>query len=168
MKKTDSAYPWERQPGETEKAYEAFSIYKNFGPGRQVIAVARTLQKSYTLVRRWRKQYGWEERVAAYDRENDRKEQLEVQKARKKMIERHIKIGTSIQGKALQALEKMKPEEMKPADIREFLRFGTMLESENRQKQDNKQAGSEQNTALLLAEILEKAWGNDKDDGGEC
>ena len=159
--------PWERQPGETEKAYEAFLIYKNLGPGRTVTEVAKKLSKSRQLMARWCSHYGWTDRAAAYDRENERKEQIATQQARKKMIERHIKIGTSLQGKALQALETIKPGEMKPQDIERFLQFGTKLESENREKQETKQAGQGQSAAAMLAAVLEKAWGSDKDDGGE-
>ena len=166
MRKVEIA-PWERQPGETEKAYEAFLIYKNLGPGRTFKSVADKLQKSYTLIRRWKEQGEWESRAADYDRENERKEQIATQQARKKMIERHIKIGTSLQGKALQALETIAPEEMKPQDIERFLQFGTKLESENREKQETKQAGQGQSAAAMLAAVLEKAWGSDKDDGGE-
>lgn len=159
--------PWERQPGETEKAYEAFLIFKNLGPGRTLQKVAEKLRKSGSLIRRWKAQCDWENRVEAYDRENERKEQIATQQARKKMIERHIKIGTSLQGKALQALETIKPGEMKPQDIERFLQFGTKLESENREKQETKQAGQGQSAAAMLAAVLEKAWGSDKDDGGE-
>ena len=166
MRKAEIA-PWERQPGETEKAYEAFLIFKNLGPGRTVKEVSEKLRKSYDLFRRWKKRYDWDSRVEAYDRENERKEQIATQQARKKMIERHIKIGTSLQGKALQALETISPEEMKPQDIERFLQFGTKLESENRAKQETKQAGEGQSAAAMLAAILEKAWGSDKDDGGK-
>lgn len=164
MRKAEIA-PWERQPGETEKAYEAFLIFKNLGPGRTFKAVSDRLQKSYTLIRRWKERGNWESRAAEYDRENERKEQIATQKARKKMIERHIKIGTSLQGKALQALEAISPEEMKPQDIERFLQFGTKLESESRAKQATKQAGEGQSAAQMLAAILEKAWKEDSSDG---
>ena len=72
MKNVDSSYPWERQTKETEKAYEAFLLYKNAGPGRTVIDVARKLQKSYTLIRRWAKKWNWEDRVLAFDRDCER------------------------------------------------------------------------------------------------
>ena len=166
MKKAE-IYPWERQPGETEKAYEAFLIYKNLGPGRTVTEVAKELTKSRQLLARWSSQYRWKDRASEYDRENERKEQIATQKARKEMIKRHIQIGTTLQGKAIQALKNISLDEMKPQDIERFLQFGTKLESENRAKQETKQTRQGRSAAAMLAEILEKAWGSDKNDDGE-
>ena len=49
----DTVLPWERQDGEREKPYEAFLLYKNAGPGRTKIDVARKLKKSYRLITEW-------------------------------------------------------------------------------------------------------------------
>ena len=158
MKNVDSSYPWERQTKETEKAYEAFLLYKNAGPGRTVIDVARKLQKSYTLIRRWDKKWNWEDRVLAYDRDCERKEQQAAVEARKAMVKRHIKIGMQMQGKALKALEDMKPDEIGPATIKEFIRLGTMLESMNRSKEAHEAEAGKSNAAAMLADVLDKAW----------
>lgn len=50
MPKTrDAERPWERQPGETEKAYEAFVAYRDLGAQRSVSAVSEKLSKSRQL-----------------------------------------------------------------------------------------------------------------------
>ena len=166
MKRTDSLYPWERQPGESEKAYEAFLVFKNAGPGRTIISVSRKLQKSYTIIRRWYKAWDWKTRVEAFDRENDRAEQERLQKEHVAMLKRHMKISTAVQAKALKALEGMEPEELRPADIRDFLRYGVELEKETRGSESGRaQEGQQADTAHMLAEILEKAWEGGETDG---
>lgn len=165
-RKKEVIEPWERQPEETEKAYEAFLVYKNLGPGRTFTAVSRRLQKSGTLIQRWKNRYNWEQRAAAFDRENERKEQLSIQKARAQMIKNHIGIARSLQGKAIKALEAMDPDELKPGDIRDFLRFGVSLEKETRADIDEQKGTTKgQDAAQMLAAILEKAWGGESDNG---
>lgn len=165
-RKTEIIEPWERQPGETEKAYEAFLVYKNMGAGRTIVAVGRRLSKSRQLMTRWATRYNWKERVQAFDRENERIEQGRIQKERAAMIKRHIKMGLAVQGKALKALDRMDPESLTPGNIREFLRFGVMLEKETRAVEERKQeAGQGQDAAQMLAAILEKAWGEESSGG---
>lgn len=59
--------PWDQQPGETGKAYAAFLAYRDLGVGRTCAEVGRALGKSSELIRRWRKQWGWDERCASWD-----------------------------------------------------------------------------------------------------
>ena len=50
------------------------------------------------------------------------------------MQDRHIKMSLQLQKKAMEALEKIKPEEMTPKDVKEFLRLATELERMNREE----------------------------------
>lgn len=59
--------PWDRQPGETSKAYEAFSIYRDMGANRTVRSVAEHLSKSGTLIAGWSGKHDWVARAAAFD-----------------------------------------------------------------------------------------------------
>ena len=40
--------PWERQKGESEKAFGAFAAYRDMGPERTISAVVKKLGKSRT------------------------------------------------------------------------------------------------------------------------
>ena len=46
--------PWERQKGESEKAFEAFAAYRDLGEKRTISAVVKKLQKSRSLFDRWK------------------------------------------------------------------------------------------------------------------
>ncbi len=153
----DTILPWERQTGETEKAYEAFLIYKNLGPGRTLVAVSERLQKSYTLIRRWAKEQDWKNRVFSWDRDIERKAKAEAEKEQKQMIARHIKIGIQVQGKALEGLKHLKPEKMGAISVQALLDFGTKLERDSRAV-TQQEATAPQDAASILASVLERAW----------
>ena len=59
--------PWDRQKGETRKAFAAFLCYRDLGDARTLQQVAKTLTKSETLIRGWSAKWGWLDRVAAYE-----------------------------------------------------------------------------------------------------
>jgi hypothetical protein len=60
--------PWDRQPGEGARAFEAFEAYRRMGPGRSLRNVARLLHKSAPLMQRWSRLHHWVARVEAWDR----------------------------------------------------------------------------------------------------
>ena len=93
--------PWDRQKGESEKAYESFAVYRDMSEERTVSAVVKKLEKSRTLIDRWKKNYQWEERVRLYDNWLEKKARQKVVKNRQDMIDRHIQIAQNLQGKAL-------------------------------------------------------------------
>lgn len=124
--------PWERQKDESEKAYEAFSEYRDMGEKRTYQNVAEKLQKSCTLIRRWSSQWEWRERVRAYDNELEKEVQKKAVADRKAMIERHIGIAMNLQKKALEALSSLSVKDMSAKDIKEYFKMATDLERLNR------------------------------------
>lgn len=61
--------PWDRQPGEGQKPYEAFCAYRDMGDERSTRKVAQALSKSASLISRWSSTYNWVARIAAWDDE---------------------------------------------------------------------------------------------------
>ena len=72
---------WQRQKGESEQAYEAFSLYRDLPHGaaisgkqslgpmpRSGVRVGQELGKSATLLERWSSRWQWVHRAEAYDR----------------------------------------------------------------------------------------------------
>lgn len=67
----EAALPWEKQPDETPRAYAAFCMFRDLGPGRKLVDVARALypgKDCRTQVKqRWSRPNRWLDRVAAWD-----------------------------------------------------------------------------------------------------
>lgn len=124
--------PWERQKSESEKAFEAFRIYRDMGDSRTLIAVAEQLQKSYTLIRRWSKAWNWSERCLEYDNELQRVARKAAKKEVQDMRRRHINMALQLQTAALEALARTDPGDIDPKYIVSFLKEATRLEKESR------------------------------------
>ena len=129
MPKRNDTKPWERQEGESVKAFEAFTVYLEMGDERSIREVAQRLAKSRTLIGRWSVTYQWVERVAAFDADVQRKAHAKAVKKRRNMVDRHISIALKMQEKALMALE---PADIDPKNLIAMLREATKLEQEMR------------------------------------
>jgi len=105
MLRRDEIKPWERQPGETEKAWQAFKLYRDLGEGRTLQEVSRKLSKHQSNVSRWSKKWHWQSRVIAWDMECDR----QAQKARLKQINQmrdyHSRLAMLLKQRAYRALQ---------------------------------------------------------------
>ena len=123
---------WERQPGESAQAYEAFAIYRDMGSNRSLRVVAEQLSKSDTLIKRWSREKKWGERCRAYDNHLDDVARQEALRKYKKMRTRHIGIALQLQEKALAELKNLPDGSMTPKDIIQFLDKATELERDNR------------------------------------
>ncbi len=132
MGNTNTPKPWERQPDETTKPYEAFCVYRDMGIERSIRKVAERLSKSETLMARWSTKNNWVERVTAWDDEQERIEREAAQKQQlediKKMRKRHAAIATQMLIKASTALQSLPPDEVKAADISRMVDVASKLE----------------------------------------
>lgn len=149
MPKRSDTKPWERQEGESVKAFEAFCIYLNLGTERSITKVVQELNKSRALIGRWSSAFGWVERAAAYDADLQRKARAQAVKNARKMNDRHVKIALQMQEKALAALAQMRPSEIDPKDLIAMLREATKLERESRLatiEEDRRVAATEDTT----------------------
>lgn len=120
--------PFERQEGETKKAFEAFVEYRNMGLDRSIAKVGEKLGKSVSLLERWSSKYDWVERAQSYDAEMDRKALIQEAKDRKQMMKRHANTAMAFQGKAIERLNSIKPEELSPAEVIKWYEIATKIE----------------------------------------
>ena len=160
MPKRSDTKPWERQEGESVKAYEAFQCYLNLGETRSPRLVSEQLSKSRQLISRWSANYQWVERVAAYENDLQRQAHAEAVKKARQMADRHISIAMKMQQKALQALKEMDPRDIDPKNLVAFIREATKLERENRTeivKDTNPDTGAEA-ASSSLADVISEAW----------
>lgn len=143
MSENTSPKPWERQPGETPRAFGAFLLYRNLPPHeRSLSRVAEMLasnsqkqrrpQVILRQVKRWSAQYGWVERAAAWDEEKDRQDREMQAEARRKMHERHASAGRALILLGMKRLEDLqhRVHELSPLAAMKFIVAGVQIERE--------------------------------------
>ena len=121
--------PWERQEDETERAFEAFALYRDLGSGNRSCAkVAAELRKSVGLIERWSRNHQWQKRIAAWDAEQDRiARQAQIDEI-KKMRKRHADLATAMLVKAAKALKRIPEDEVKASDVSRLVETASKLE----------------------------------------
>ena len=124
--------PWERQATDTDKSFEAFTIYRDMGVGRSLEKVGSQLGKSPKLMERWSRYHGWVERAAQWDAEQDRIKLAIEEKERiediKRMRKKHADIASAMIMKSARALNRLKEEDIKPSDISRMIEVASKLE----------------------------------------
>lgn len=113
--------PWERQPGETAKAYAAFCAYRNLGSDKRSLeAVAAKVAKGSRkgkeepgYIKRWSSTHRWVERAAAYDDHLDEVRRAAHEKAIADMSKKHAEGMRRIFEKGLKRLEDLDDEEIR-------------------------------------------------------
>ncbi len=154
---------WERQPGESAQAYEAFKIYCELGEERSTRAVGQKCIKSVSLILRWSSKWNWVDRARDYDNELRRQKLRAEKEAYRKMKQRHIGMAIQLQQKAFDALKKLNPEDLSPKEIREFLKLGAELERMNMalaEQEENRENNDEVTVDIYLPK-------KDGDSGGQ-
>lgn len=120
--------PWERQKGETRKAYEAFSLYRDGGPTRSYQSVANMLSKSLAVIKRWGSRWNWVERSRLYQDHLDSINRFEQEQERKDMLDRHARIATAFQVKIMERLRDLIAAELTPQDLARWFDVATKIE----------------------------------------
>lgn len=120
--------PWERQPEETPKAFQAFCEYRDMGLERSLNKLVQKLHKNRTTLGEWSGKYNWVERCAAWDAEQDRIARQEQIKAIKAMRNRHAGMAKAMIVKAGRALNRIPDDEIRPSDISRMIEVASKLE----------------------------------------
>lgn len=123
-KKEVEALPWERQPDEGPKPFEAFAIYRDMGNERSIAKVAKKLGKSEALLHRWSSKFDWVTRAAAWDDELARQTARELMRDMAKTRARQRKQALKMQHKGLELLKDINPGDAKLSEIVSLLKLG--------------------------------------------
>lgn len=99
--------PWDRQDGETSRAYEIFCAYRDKGVGRSVREIARSCQINERQIYKWKSTHKWDERVDAWDSEMLDKAMRKATNDYARMLERQINNGKVLQDRAMRAIMAM-------------------------------------------------------------
>lgn len=121
---------WERQPGETSKAWEGFRMYRDAGSNRSMTAVFKTIGRgnSVSLFEKWAWRYHWKFRVEEYDRHLDRVAQVQVVKSIREMTDRHIKIAMAMQNTVAKRLNTFEFDKLSPETLVRWIEAGVKIE----------------------------------------
>jgi hypothetical protein len=120
--------PWERQPGESARAFEAFTLYRDAGPERSQRAVARRLGKSGALIGRWSSAHRWVLRADAWDTEQDRQWRAQMTARRRRAVDRHVRTAELAQSKVAQRLIDLDPAELTVTELTRLLDVTVRIE----------------------------------------
>jgi hypothetical protein len=120
---------WDRQAGESTKAYGAFRIWRDLPPTqRRMVTVAQTSGISERRVRSLAVEWDWRGRSDAWDDACHRVEDRERLEAIRSMHAIHRAAGRAAMHKAVQALGLLSPENMAPGTIARLMELGAKLE----------------------------------------
>jgi hypothetical protein len=119
---------WERLPGESGKAYAAFSAFRDYGPNRNIRKAVESYEKDevkrekrYRVWRNWSTQFRWRERALDYDRYTEKLKQTE----HRKTIEAQGEMHRVVTGKMLEVVSKkldtMNPDDLTQGNITEWV-----------------------------------------------
>lgn len=125
---------WERQPGESEKAFTAFVKYRDTPiKDRSIPKCCTAFYGSLSAAKvrvwqRWSINWRWRVRVAAWADEQDRLAREAQIAELKAMNRRHVQIGTALQTKAIERLQHLAADMLLPSDLLRFMTEGVRLE----------------------------------------
>jgi hypothetical protein len=103
--------PWARLPGESERAYASFCTYRDV-PVKvrrigKLLVEGKFASDSWNTVRKWRKQFAWDERAALYADERDRVAREAMKREERAKLELQLKDVASRHAKTAQVYGSM-------------------------------------------------------------
>jgi len=100
---------WDRQPGESSRAYAHFCLYRDKGVSRSLRALEHVdgCTSGYRQLGRWSSRWQWVKRYQDYDDHLQRQDRLRQEKERKDMLTRHGKIAVLGQNLVVKGIEKL-------------------------------------------------------------
>jgi len=117
----DAPEPWERQPGETDRQFYAFTVYRDqplTGGRRSLAGVTKVLQRTSSWrVERWSVQNQWVPRALAWDDEQDRVWRASVLREKHRIAQKHARLAASLQARALEGLAQLDTSAMSAGDV---------------------------------------------------
>lgn len=122
--------PWERHPGEGEKTYAHFAVYRDLGRARTLAQTAQTLAVSASYLRGLAAAHHWTDRAGAWDRETDRLYAQRMALLRRDVAEQDARMANAFLAKALERLRRIDPDELGPADLVRWCAFASTLRRE--------------------------------------
>ena len=103
-----STNPWDRQPGESGKAYSGFLAYRDLGIERSLTKAAEKLTKRKQTLYRWFVRWNWRDRSDAWDREIQEAEERATIKERAEYRKLALQVAKDLAAKAALGVHALK------------------------------------------------------------
>lgn len=146
--------PWDRQPGETDRSYGQFAIYRDQGRRRTLAQTAEFLTLNANHVRQVAAAKLWRKRAEAWDREQDRVFCQEMADKRRELVKDEAKIAGAFLSKIIPRLRRVSAGEM---DKLNPVELGRMMELTMRLMRDAYGVPDKMTTAATVQQDLEQA-----------
>lgn len=189
-KRHNEASIWERRSGESAEAYAAFSLYRDMAyrtedakgnikisdvplVRRSARAVAIQVGKNESLLERWSVTWDWVNRAEAYDRFIDAEALRKANAKLADMRARHIALAKIMQSKGAQAMNSVKPDDIRMKDAIKLMVAGMEVEEERTRQEAEAHTPAEHDVTEqetleklddVLAQIMDDATAEPKED----
>ena len=158
--------------GESDRAYEAFRVYLELGPGRRYAAVVRKVGASLRTVKRWATDFDWRGRIQTYaaasaeefaetEQAVQREELLDATARAKVLRERQYALAEAILDAAERYLEHLDGDDldqMRFADACKALEVAGRLGQQAERRATDDPAGAAHTLRDQLATLLEQVY----------
>lgn len=121
--------PWDRQPHETWKAYEAFLCYRDLGELRSIHKAAIKLGKSGRLLAKWSSRWQWVNRINAWNEHQAHVKHVEHKELVEAAHEKQRIIGQIAIEKIHERLEILDASEITPQYIAPIAKMAQELQA---------------------------------------
>lgn len=158
---------WERKDGESPKSYEMFVTFRDMGPTRTIVSACKRYYGPEASNSKMRgmaelsKLWNWPARAEAFDSYLEKQGRIAKVEEVKAMNKRHVQVARAGLSKAIEALGKLKIDEMKPSDIAKLIELSTKLErlalgenTENIKQNIKQEIKGEQKHILEVIELI--------------
>lgn len=122
--------PWDMQPDETARAYQAFQAYRDAGAGRSLEKIAQDGIKAVSTLRTWSVKHRWAERVRAFDAEAARRASEKSLNEHAEVRTRQAGLGRMMQARGAQRIGQLDPSTLEAKEARMLAVEGARMERE--------------------------------------
>lgn len=95
---------WDRQPGESVKRWNQFTVFRDLGRTRTLKRVAERLNITHRTAQQYSHTFRWATRCEAFDRHMDEQWVAAIQERQRRMVQDHLKLAASFHEKATEAI----------------------------------------------------------------
>jgi hypothetical protein len=124
--------PWERQPDETSRQYHAFKLFRDMGPNRTLVELAKLLKFTQQRAHQLCTKNHWQQRIRAWEQHIEAFEQQELIRLKKEAVARHLNTSHMLQDIAEKKLkDKRFHKKVSTArDVLSYAKAGVQMEAD--------------------------------------